>query len=94
MGMDVYGNKPKNKTGKYFRNNLRWWPASTPTRSKRLPLKLVACVGRLGARVLPGPGHTSGGATARHHPRAHNFQRANNNKGFGDLESEKPFLDQ
>ena len=25
MGMDVYGNKPKNKDGEYFRNNVWWW---------------------------------------------------------------------
>jgi len=25
MGMDVYGKKPKNEKGKYFRNNVWWW---------------------------------------------------------------------
>lgn len=25
MGMDVYGNKPKNEDGEYFRNNVWWW---------------------------------------------------------------------
>ena len=25
MGFDVYGVKPKNETGKYFRNNIWWW---------------------------------------------------------------------
>ena len=25
MGMDVFGNEPKNKTGKSFRNNVWWW---------------------------------------------------------------------
>lgn len=25
MGMDVYGIKPKNEIGKYFRNNVWWW---------------------------------------------------------------------
>jgi len=25
MGMDVYGRKPKNKKGEYFRNNVWWW---------------------------------------------------------------------
>lgn len=25
MGMDVYGNKPKNKKGEYFRNNCWYW---------------------------------------------------------------------
>ncbi len=25
MGMDVYGKKPKNEAGKYFRNNVWWW---------------------------------------------------------------------
>jgi len=25
MGMDVYGRKPKSKTGEYFRNNVWWW---------------------------------------------------------------------
>lgn len=25
MGMDVYGKKPKNETGEYFRNNVWWW---------------------------------------------------------------------
>lgn len=25
MGMDVYGRKPDNDTGKYFRNNVWWW---------------------------------------------------------------------
>ncbi len=25
MGMDVYGDKPKNEDGKYFRNNVWWW---------------------------------------------------------------------
>jgi len=25
MGMDVYGNRPKNETGEYFRNNVWWW---------------------------------------------------------------------
>jgi len=25
MGMDVYGSKPKNETGEYFRNNVWWW---------------------------------------------------------------------
>ena len=25
MGMDVYGRKPKNEKGEYFRNNLWWW---------------------------------------------------------------------
>jgi len=25
MGMDVYGIKPANETGKYFRNNVWWW---------------------------------------------------------------------
>lgn len=27
MGMDVYGNNPKTKTGEYFRNNVWWWRA-------------------------------------------------------------------
>jgi hypothetical protein len=25
MGMDVYGNKPADETGEYFRNNVWWW---------------------------------------------------------------------
>jgi hypothetical protein len=25
MGMDVYGESPKNKRGEYFRNNCWWW---------------------------------------------------------------------
>jgi len=25
MGMDVYGKKPKNEKGEYFRNNVWWW---------------------------------------------------------------------
>ena len=25
MGMDVYGNEPKNEKGEYFRNNVWWW---------------------------------------------------------------------
>lgn len=25
MGMDVYGKKPRSKTGEYFRNNVWWW---------------------------------------------------------------------
>ena len=25
MGMDVFGKKPKNETGEYFRNNIWWW---------------------------------------------------------------------
>lgn len=25
MGMDVYGKKPKNEAGEYFRNNVWWW---------------------------------------------------------------------
>lgn len=25
MGMDVYGKKPKNEIGEYFRNNVWWW---------------------------------------------------------------------
>ena len=25
MGFDVYGKKPKNKKGEYFRNNVWWW---------------------------------------------------------------------
>lgn len=25
MGFDVYGLKPKNKKGEYFRNNVWWW---------------------------------------------------------------------
>ncbi len=25
MGMDVYGKKPTDETGKYFRNNVWWW---------------------------------------------------------------------
>ena len=25
MGMDVYGTKPKDSTGEYFRNNVWWW---------------------------------------------------------------------
>ena len=25
MGMDVYGKKPRNETGHYFRNNIWWW---------------------------------------------------------------------
>lgn len=25
MGMDVFGRKPKNETGEYFRNNVWWW---------------------------------------------------------------------
>jgi hypothetical protein len=25
MGMDVYGNKPKNEKGEYFRNNVWYW---------------------------------------------------------------------
>lgn len=25
MGMDVYGKKPLNKEGEYFRNNVWWW---------------------------------------------------------------------
>ena len=25
MGMDVYGLKPKNEKGEYFRNNIWWW---------------------------------------------------------------------
>lgn len=25
MGMDVYGVKPKNEKGEYFRNNVWWW---------------------------------------------------------------------
>jgi DnaJ-class molecular chaperone len=25
MGMDVYGTKPKNEKGEYFRNNVWWW---------------------------------------------------------------------
>jgi len=25
MGMDVYGQNPKNKSGEYFRNNVWWW---------------------------------------------------------------------
>ena len=25
MGMDVFGNKPKNEKGEYFRNNVWWW---------------------------------------------------------------------
>lgn len=25
MGMDVYGNQPKNEAGEYFRNNVWWW---------------------------------------------------------------------
>ena len=25
MGMDVYGKKPTNETGEYFRNNVWWW---------------------------------------------------------------------
>ena len=25
MGMDVFGQNPKNKKGEYFRNNVWWW---------------------------------------------------------------------
>ena len=25
MGMDIFGKKPKNKEGEYFRNNVWWW---------------------------------------------------------------------
>ncbi len=25
MGMDVFGNEPKNEAGEYFRNNVWWW---------------------------------------------------------------------
>ena len=25
MGMDVFGNNPRNKEGEYFRNNVWWW---------------------------------------------------------------------
>ena len=25
MGMDVYGENPKNEKGEYFRNNVWWW---------------------------------------------------------------------
>lgn len=25
MGMDVFGKKPSNQTGEYFRNNVWWW---------------------------------------------------------------------
>jgi len=27
MGYDIYGIKPKNKKGEYFRNAIEWWPS-------------------------------------------------------------------
>ena len=43
MGMDVYGKKPLNETGEYFRNNVWWWQPLATYACEVAPAITAAC---------------------------------------------------